>query len=400
MQDVFSVIVLCYRHFEFLYEAIDSVLIQNYPRIELIISDDGSTDFPRTEVEDYIENYKRKNIIRVIVRQESENCGTVKHLNHAVKLCTGEFIVALAGDDVLAERSVLSKYRNGFVNAGADCLIEMAQTGMYDVKLRTLESYYLKGNVRKALEQTTENTDLLLQQLLRFGPCLPATSTCFKKKFFSSFGAFDEHYQLVEDYPMHIRLAKEGWVIHYENFVAVKHRHGGISHGQYGTLTQSSIVYYEDMQKMINELILNNMDQLLPEQAKPVIDYRKKELRWIDYHLARKKHDYWSVLKIILQSPFLSIRMGLEWMYPIANRLKKIPLLLSIILWLMVSDVNDMFSEIMTLFGMAQVCNFQEILYAIAIGIFFFWLAMFIIWAICKIIWQLERFPVESIQVG
>jgi hypothetical protein len=34
------------------------------------------------------------------------------------------------------------------------------------------------------------------------------TSTCFKRKFFEKFGKFDEQYQLIEDFPMHIRLAR------------------------------------------------------------------------------------------------------------------------------------------------------------------------------------------------
>lgn len=400
MQELFTVIVLCYRHFEFLYEAIDSVLIQDYPKIELVVSDDGSEDFPRTKVLEYIEEYKKKNIVQVTIRQEPVNCGTVKHLNHAIKSCAGEFIIALAGDDVLAGKSVLSKYRDGFVNASADCYIEMAQTGMYDAALRTLENYYLKGSTRKSLEQTSESTEPLLQQLLRFGPCLPSTSTCFKKEFFGKFGEFDEQYQLIEDYPMHIRLAKEGWTIHYENFVAIKHRHGGISHGQSGASKQSSAAYFEDMRKMITELILDNVDKLPPEQAEQVINHRKKELRWLDYHLAKLNRDYWSILMIILQSPFLSIRMGLEWMYPTANRLKKIPLFLSVILWLAAPDIDSMFSEVMLILGETAICNLQMALSAIAIGIFLLWLVMFAVWTICKIIWHLERFPAESMQIG
>lgn len=80
-EPMFSVIVLCYRHFEYLFTAIDSVLTQDYPNIELIISDDGSADFPYKEIETYINARKHSNITRTIIRQQKENSGTVRHLN-------------------------------------------------------------------------------------------------------------------------------------------------------------------------------------------------------------------------------------------------------------------------------------------------------------------------------
>lgn len=43
---LFSVVVLVYRHYEHLKTAVNSVLEQDYENIELIISDDGSPNFP------------------------------------------------------------------------------------------------------------------------------------------------------------------------------------------------------------------------------------------------------------------------------------------------------------------------------------------------------------------
>ena len=83
MEDkVFSVVVLCYRHFEHLDNAISSVLSQDYKRIELIISDDGSDNFPTEKIHKFIEKNKTPNICSVTVRREPKNVGTVKHLNH------------------------------------------------------------------------------------------------------------------------------------------------------------------------------------------------------------------------------------------------------------------------------------------------------------------------------
>lgn len=403
MNPLFSVIILCYRHFEYLYEAIDSVLKQDYPKIELIISDDGSFDFPKEEIVQYIEANKKENIKQIFIRQEEKNCGTVKHLNHAIEACTGEFVVALAGDDVLACDCVLSKYYEGFLKAEDNCYIEMAQTAMYDETLKTLNSYYLKSTVQEAIEKTNKSCETLLTQLLIYGPCLPSTSTCFKRRFFEKFGKLDEQYQLIEDFPMHIRLAEEGWIIHYENFVAIKHRHGGISHGQNGALPRSSIAYYQDLKKMIEELILKKL-YLLPEkykeQKKMVFYQRKKELRWIDFHLAQLNQNYTKMLLIAIENPFQFLWKAMEWLYPIANRLRKALLLICGALWLMIPDISEILAELLPGIWRAQITHIQTVFYYIAGGLFAIWLFMFFAWIACKIIWKLERFPIEAIVVG
>lgn len=42
VKDMVSVILLSYNSGDYLYEAIDSIIKQDYPLIELIVTDDGS----------------------------------------------------------------------------------------------------------------------------------------------------------------------------------------------------------------------------------------------------------------------------------------------------------------------------------------------------------------------
>ena len=55
-----SIIVLTYRNQSFLNETLKSILEQDYPRIELIISDDASGCFNREKVEKFINIYKKE----------------------------------------------------------------------------------------------------------------------------------------------------------------------------------------------------------------------------------------------------------------------------------------------------------------------------------------------------
>lgn len=295
MEDkVFSVVVLCYRHFEHLDNAISSVLSQDYKRIELIISDDGSDNFPTEKIHKFIEKNKTPNICSVTVRREPKNVGTVKHLNHVRRCCHGDYIVFLAADDMLYNERVLSSYVQGLEDAPDNCYIEMAQTAMYDEHMETLTEYYLKKPVQDAIEATAEDSTELMRMLLRYGACLPSTSTCFTAEFFARFGDFDEHYLLVEDFPMHFRLAKENWVIHYANFVAIKHRHGGISHGQKGAKATTVLKYYADLYQSMVELILPAIGNYLPKnEAKRVRRNWKRQQLWIEINNSKRKNAIW-----------------------------------------------------------------------------------------------------------
>ncbi|WP_133964871.1 glycosyltransferase [Eubacterium limosum] len=73
-------IVLSYNNIEFIYEAINSVLLQDYMNIELIISDDGSENFDVGEIKNYVEKNKGENIEKLIVNKNVVNIGTVKIL--------------------------------------------------------------------------------------------------------------------------------------------------------------------------------------------------------------------------------------------------------------------------------------------------------------------------------
>lgn len=102
---------------------------------------------------------------------------------------------------------------------------------------------------------------------------------------------------------MHMRLAKEHWVIHYQNFIAIKHRHGGISHGQKNTLSRSSVLYFTDEKNMIEKLILPQISELPSKVRYSVLRYQKRQLRWIEFMIAKNgKEIFKTVHAGIIQS--------------------------------------------------------------------------------------------------
>lgn len=87
-----SLVIDTYNNSEFINDAVDSALNQNYPSeyIEIIVIDDGSTDDTRKKLSHY------GNKIKYLYK---ENGGQASALNLALRNCTGEYIVLLDSDD-------------------------------------------------------------------------------------------------------------------------------------------------------------------------------------------------------------------------------------------------------------------------------------------------------------
>jgi glycosyltransferase involved in cell wall biosynthesis len=92
-----SVIVPIYNQLAFIRETVDSVLAQDYPNIELVLSDDGSTD-GTTEV---LRDYAAREPERIKLVASEQNTGIAGAFNRALDAHTGEYIAWLGGDDVM-----------------------------------------------------------------------------------------------------------------------------------------------------------------------------------------------------------------------------------------------------------------------------------------------------------
>jgi glycosyltransferase involved in cell wall biosynthesis len=95
-----SIVTISFNQAEFLERAIRSVVEQDYPDIEYIVVDPGSTDGSR----DIIERY-RSRIARVIYEPDR---GPADGLNKGFACATGDILAFLNSDDVLLSGAVRS----------------------------------------------------------------------------------------------------------------------------------------------------------------------------------------------------------------------------------------------------------------------------------------------------
>lgn len=93
-----SFVLFAYNQESYIREAVSSALSQTYQPLEIILSDDGSSDRTFQIIQEMASAYVGPHT--VIVRQSSPNAGFASHVNAVASIATGEFIVLAAGDDI------------------------------------------------------------------------------------------------------------------------------------------------------------------------------------------------------------------------------------------------------------------------------------------------------------
>lgn len=97
-QPLISVIMASYNHKNYLREAVESVWMQSYPNIELVVVDDASTDGSIELLKSLLDSSP----IPMRVEFNEQNRGPAFTIGRAFEFSSGELIAFLASDDVYA----------------------------------------------------------------------------------------------------------------------------------------------------------------------------------------------------------------------------------------------------------------------------------------------------------
>jgi len=95
-----SVLIPCYNAQDYIADALESVINQTYPNLEIIVVDDGSTDSSRRVLLDYAARDNR------IILHFQDNRGPSAARNKAFELSKGEWIQYLDADDLLSSNKI------------------------------------------------------------------------------------------------------------------------------------------------------------------------------------------------------------------------------------------------------------------------------------------------------
>lgn len=259
----FTVLLISFNNFRFIFEALDSIFRQTYNNIQLIISDDASEDFDREELQKYIDSHPHKGVKDILINVNEQNLGTVKHLEKLHKMTTGELVTVIAADDAYACDDAIESLVDEYEKYEGKVPIITSLLAMCDSTLKKQKSIFTSEEDVQLINSGDRKK--LLGELAR--RCImPSSGTAVKRELYEEGERLSDRYVYVEDWSSHIIWVREGKDIRCIRKVTVLHRDGGISHGNKRVNKQAFLQYYKDL-LTIYEYEVRPYDELLSEEA-------------------------------------------------------------------------------------------------------------------------------------
>jgi glycosyltransferase involved in cell wall biosynthesis len=183
-----SVIIPTYNRAPLLRAAVESVLAQTYPLVEIIVVDDGSTDSTAQAMGAYVGRVK-------YIRQE--NAGVSAARNRGFHESTGEFVGFLDDDDIYFPEKIARQ---------VSCLIEMKGCPFVHCRYLLMNEAGQYLNRIGLLPEGNIFGELLCRNFLWMSAPL------IRRDCLEQVGGFDETLSTAADYDLWLRLARLGWL--------------------------------------------------------------------------------------------------------------------------------------------------------------------------------------------
>lgn len=200
-----SIIVITYHSAKYVLETLESCKVQTYNNIELIVSDDGSTDETVRICRDWIQTHSKRFVRTELVTAE-KNTGIPANCNRGVRSAKGEWIKLIAGDDALLPtcielninyiknhkqvhvlQSECIHYTDNFGEQNFSAISNLAQNPFFTYPAKKQLALLIKKNH------------------------LSAPSVFFSRISYDAVGGFDEDFRKIEDYPFWLRLVNSNY---------------------------------------------------------------------------------------------------------------------------------------------------------------------------------------------
>jgi hypothetical protein len=143
-----SVCIPQYNRCAHLLVALESIRAQTYGNVEVVVSDDGSTDESRTAIPEYL---ARSGMNYQYIQQE-KNLGYDANLRAALAGATGEYLFILGNDDVIHAPTTLAEIATHLKESRPDLAIgNVADARTHEVAMRVTKTRSLAGSPEVAL---------------------------------------------------------------------------------------------------------------------------------------------------------------------------------------------------------------------------------------------------------
>ena len=208
-----TIIALCYNHAPFLRQALDSILVQDYPHLEVWLVDDASRDGSPEILREYAAANPSWNLLLL-----PQNVGNCRAFNQAFRQSKGEFIIDFATDDVLLPHRVSQQValfeklgpRYGVVYSNAELIGEQGQP----------RGVHHRPDGRGGLRPRPASGWVLADVLGRYFICSP--TMMMRRETLARLGGYDETLTF-EDFDFWVRASPD-WQFYYQDAITTQRR--------------------------------------------------------------------------------------------------------------------------------------------------------------------------------
>jgi glycosyltransferase involved in cell wall biosynthesis len=201
--DLISVVIPCFNQAHFLADAIESVLFQTYPHVEVVVVDDGSTDDTAAVAGRYPSV--------IYVRQA--NRGLAAARNAGLRRSSGQYLVFLDADDRLLLDALATGHAE--LSKRPDCAFVSGHFRFID----------RDGHCQAEWPREPPPPDAY-QQLLRLNYIGMIATVMFRHSTLVTIGGFRRHAPGAEDYDAYLRITRLSAVSQHDQIVAEYRRYG------------------------------------------------------------------------------------------------------------------------------------------------------------------------------
>jgi glycosyltransferase involved in cell wall biosynthesis len=180
-----SIVMPVFNQAQYVVEAIESVLAQDYPRIELIVLDDGSTD----ATPEILRNFGDR-----CHTESHANIGQAATLNKGWGMACGEILSYLSADDRLDARAVS-------LSIAALAARPEAVMAYGDFELIDPSSRFIRSVQTMEYDYRKMAVDLF---------CLPGPGVFFRRSAWAAAGPWDGTLRQIPDFEYWLRLGLQG----------------------------------------------------------------------------------------------------------------------------------------------------------------------------------------------
>jgi hypothetical protein len=188
-----SLVLVCFNQEAFIADAVRSVLGQQCDQIDILISDDCSTDRTFEIAQALVQGYRGPH--RVRLNRNEANMGISAHYTKCVKEMTGEWVVGAAGDDISVPHRVrtimgiLRRYPN-VDGIGSD--VEVIDANGKHMHRRSVAGSLLRAlshHIRPQIitDQQRSPSERLLSLLLEGKPWLHGATAVWRRRLITDF---------------------------------------------------------------------------------------------------------------------------------------------------------------------------------------------------------------------